>query len=394
MNSDLTPAAGPPQLTPLALLAAHLTDHRESILQSWDEAVAADADLAGADDPARAEFRAHLRLVLDEFAASLRREDVSGAAPADDPGGRGEHHWRQGHDLRAVILRWGHLHRCVLDALEAAPHGGSSALAGGVMAPARRALATLVHRHAADNVEQIALRQQKDSLQIRQDLERVVANSVQAGRQRATLWSAAAHGLRGQLSIITSATTLLDDPDLDAASRAETIQMLQRGTAALKHMLRDALENLQTEAVREELQVTSFDASALLDGLCAASQPLAREHRLSLRAEGPGGLRVEGDRGKILRIAQSLLLDALSRASGGGVAVSWQADDDAWWSFRVRDAGPGLPPAGDPARHDAARPEGEGFGPDIVRRLVAILGGRMETTSDVGIAVTVLLPRR
>lgn len=376
----------------MAALAAHLSDHREAILRSWSEAVARDADLTSSDDLSRTEFRDHIPQVLEEFGVCLRQEGASGEGSADrcrsdNSVEHGKHRWKQGYDVREVILEWGHLHRCLLDVLEAASRDHSLALDDEALAMARRTLASLVHKAIADSVERFALLQQKASLQVRQDLERVVSDSIEAGRQRTALWSASAHGLRGQLSIITSATMLLEDSGLDEPLRAETVEILRKGTSTLKAMLKETLENVQTDAIHEERQVTTFDAGALLGGLCAASQPLARERRLSLRSGGPEGMTVEGDRGKILRIAQNLLLDTLSHVSQGTVAVSWQADDAAWWSFRVHGAGPRLPIADD---------HPERLGLNIVRRLVEILGARMETASAPGggTGFTVILPRR
>jgi signal transduction histidine kinase len=73
--------------------------------------------------------------------------------------------------------------------------------------------------------------------------------------------------------------------------------------------------------------------------------PLADAKGLYLRAEGPDQLMVEGDRTKITRILQNLVLNAVKYTERGGITVTWQAEDASpgeSWSFCVQDTGPGL----------------------------------------------------
>ncbi len=173
--------------------------------------------------------------------------------------------------------------------------------------------------------------------------------------------------------------------------------MLQKGTRSFKEMLATVLENAQTDAMREERRLGSFNAGALLGGLCASSQPLARERSLFLRSSGPELLDVEGDRGKVQRVAQNLVLNALYYTTQGGVTVSWQEEGSDWWSFQVRDTGPGLPAKGSgPVNRGTTQPPGEGIGLSIVRRLCDLLGARLhvESAPGAGTAFTVTLPRR
>jgi signal transduction histidine kinase len=61
--------------------------------------------------------------------------------------------------------------------------------------------------------------------------------------------------------------------------------------------------------------------------------------------QGPQSLPVEGDRAKIQRISQNLLLNALKYTQRGGVTVIWGAEeshDTKNWMFCVQDTGPGL----------------------------------------------------
>jgi signal transduction histidine kinase len=152
-----------------------------------------------------------------------------------------------------------------------------------------------------------------------------------------------------------------------------------------------------------------------------------------LRAEGAPSLLVEGDPGKVRRIAQNLILNALKYTYEGGVTVSWGDSDESdpkRWMLRVQDTGPGfhvgpgaplaaaLEEATEESRQvDASSPEkatrpsasgrrpdprpvnqerGEGVGLTIVKRLCELLDATFAIASEPnqGTTVSVYFPRR
>jgi signal transduction histidine kinase len=381
-------------------LADHLAARQEQIPGAWDAALSADDKLIGSDDLFRAEFRNHIPEVLAKFLGALRAELPAGsvqpaahrAVPAtdDEP-----HRWQHRYDLWEVILEWAHLHHCLLEELEAA-RTALPALAPDVLASAQHSLASLVHLGIADCAEQFARLQQKEAIGERDELERTVERFLERDRRRATHWRESAHDLRGQLTIISSAASLMEVEDLEEPLRMAAFAMLHSGTGAFKRVLTVALEVATQDTDREECAWEAFDAGILLGGLCAATQPLARERGLSLRAHGPQPLAVEGDPGKVRRIAQNLLLNALSSTSQGGVTVTWKMDDADCWSLEVHDTGPGMP-SGDhaPQAMETSPPRAEGPGLPIVERLGQLLGARlyMETSPGAGTVCTVIFPR-
>ena len=145
---------------------------------------------------------------------------------------------------------------------------------------------------------------------------------------------------------------------------------------------------------------------------------------LYLNASGTTPLRVEGDRVKVRRIAQNLLLNALKYTKRGGITLTWAdtaANDDGRWFFTIDDSGPGFHvgpgapivnalssatseanashPSGDTAPLEDPRPvgqpQGEGIGLAIVKRLCDLLNAtvELETVIDQGTTVRILVPR-
>jgi len=152
--------------------------------------------------------------------------------------------------------------------------------------------------------------------------------------------------------------------------------------------------------------------------------------------DGPDTLPVEGDKAKVLRILQNLLLNALKYTQHGGVCVTWGTDrgrDTDRWTFSVQDTGPGIDennaaplaqelhdateiandateknpdrrrdiaPAATLRSASEALPQsqqaGEGVGLTIVKRLCELLDAGLELATEAGRGTTfrVILPRR
>ena len=157
----------------------------------------------------------------------------------------------------------------------------------------------------------------------------------------------AAHDLRGSVTVVKGATTLLQSgsPPLAEPVRVEVADMLSKSVGSLHDMLTDLLSLARLEAGHEQRELITFDAAMLLRDFCTASQTAATDRGLFLKMDGPRTLPVEGDKTKVLRILQNLLLNAIKYTPRGGVTVTWGLDkgrDTDRWTFSVQDTGPGI----------------------------------------------------
>jgi signal transduction histidine kinase len=195
---------------------------------------------------------------------------------------------------------------------------------------------------------------------------------------------------------------------------------------SLHHLLDDVTSLARLQAGREERRIAPLDVTPIMQQLCEDIRPLAQQHRLFLRCEGPPGLAADGDGVKIRRIAQNLMLNAVKYTRDGGIMVRWGdsvPDDPKRWELCITDTGPGLhtdsgrpmadalskanppPPEGTPST-DAGLVEtgrasvspaepGEGIGLSIVKRLCDMLDATIELKSEpnVGTSFRILFPR-
>jgi signal transduction histidine kinase len=427
-----------PTLCPgLQALAEHLARRRESIMRAWHQALEADPELSAFSNLARAQFNDHIPAVLDGFERRLcalgtpeeaqvcARENASAAE-------HGLHRWQQGYDQRQTMREWGHLQLCLLDEFEQFS-ARQPQLDPCVMATARRALAQLCGDGVIESAVRYQRLQQAEASARLRDLEQALSQIQLTERDRAEGWRQAAHDLRGSVGVISNASTLLNR-ELAEPVRAQFSQVLQRGVSSLHTLLSDLIDVARLEAGQERRRISDFDAAETLRGLCETMRNVAGERNLFLLTQGPDTLAVAGDRAKVLRIAQNLMLNALKATEHGGVRVLWEARDEHWL-LCVQDTGPGftrgaaaplehaiklateeshdvesravasgdapsgIEPAPTLASRSAHKPPqllaGEGIGLSIVKRLCELLDAslELETAPGEGTTFRVIFPR-
>jgi signal transduction histidine kinase len=420
-------------------LASYVASRRQDILTAWRQAVEADRTLPTAPTLPRVQLKDHIPRILDQFERLIRGSaGVDGAAMSkarDCAADHGIQRWQQGYRLHEVIREWGHLQMCLADELERYA-AGHPELDASVMPAARRRLLELCNEGIDESTSEYFRLQQAEAAGQVRDIEQALAHLSGLEHQRAELWRAAAHDLRGSLGVVTTTTTALAREDVPEAARWQLVQMLQKSVSALHGLLEDLMSLARLGAGHEERQVSPFDAARLLSELCANMQPLARERHVFLKAQGPVSLAVEGDAIKVQRIVQNLVLNALRYTESGGVTVTWgesRANDPERWMLCIHDTGPGLDTSSqapiakalEKATQEARQVEvdagksfaavkaagseqarsqsrsrrpggGEGIGLVIVKRLCDLLDGSLEFESEHGKGATfrVLLPRR
>jgi signal transduction histidine kinase len=342
--------------------------------------------------------------------------------------------WQQGYRLVEVMREWRHLHLCLVDELELDCVNYPD-VPQEVRAIARRALARLSTDGLCESSAQYAQLQQTEAAGRVQDLEQVIARLNELKRQQAESWREAAHDLRGNLGVLKNVAHVLNHEGVREEDRVRSVRMLKSGVDSMHAFLNDLMTLSRLEAGHESKSVERFDAAAPLKELCNNMRGLATERRLFLAMEGPDEMPVEGDRVKVLRIAQNLLGNALNYTETGGVKVVWAIDETPGtdrWSLCVQDTGPGFQdgpvtpmayalkeatdleasavdaqsvsedsqaePAPTMRSKSAGRPagHGEGIGLSIVKRLCELLDASLELQTEPGKGTTfrVMFPLR
>jgi signal transduction histidine kinase len=415
-----------------------LASRREAILLAWRRASEADPAQKTSRALTRGQFNDHIPEVLDAFEQKLRARPGGAAARSADRDKKTEevkhglHRWQQGYRLQELMSEWGHLQLCLFDELDAFARAHPD-FDRETFAEVNRQMIGLVNEAISESAAQYQRMQQAEAAGHVDGLKVALASVNEIERRRSALIHQAVHDIGSNVFGVRVAAKRLGETDLAGAKRVEFASLLKQGVEGVTAMLGELMELARLEAGQERREVSTFDATGLVTGLCEIDRPIASERGLFLTIEGPAELTVDGDPGKVRRLLQNLVMNALNYTRQGGVSVSWGEEKENWW-LMVGDTGPGLTdglaapmavglqeatasaresdektaasegdtsnvltPAGDdtaPAAPDHSR-HGEGIGLSIVKRLCELLDASLEMVSsaETGTTFRVVLPR-
>ncbi len=425
----------------LRALAEHFARRRDTLLEAWRLATDLDGEVTSAATSTHNQFVDHIPAVLDAFESRLCAQDLEEKAEAraeqkEWAAEHGTHRWQQGYRLTETMREWGHLHIALLAELERYA-AQNPELESDVLPIARRELVRLANDGVCASAARYTHLQQSEAASRLYDLESALEALQSVELERAESWRQAAHDLRGSAHVIVNASTVLNRENLPASKRLEISQTLSVAAMSLTALLSDLLDHARLEAGRELRTIDEFDAARAIKEFCETARTIAADRNLFLKCEGPATLVVQGDRVKMQRILQNLVLNALKATQSGGVRVTWETGESAdtnQWALCVQDTGPGFGAGelpirkelqdattavqeveSDPANrgeeslqaslpqtlaskspHNTRPAVGEGIGLSIVKRLCELLDASIELQSAHGQGTTfrVIFPLR
>jgi PAS domain S-box-containing protein len=214
------------------------------------------------------------------------------------------------------------------------------------------------------------------------------------------------HELRTPLNSIIGFSSILRQGLPGPLNDEQTKQIdLVRGSARhLLTLINDLLDLSRIESGYMELTVEDFDLVALLAEVEAglAPQVAQRGLRYATRCASPA-VRMWSDRQRVFQVILNLANNAVKFTPAGSVTVECGADAEEV-RVRITDTGIGIKEENMPLLFEAFRQvdgsarrvyEGTGLGLHLCRKLVDLLGGRIEVASvyGEGSCFTVVLPR-
>jgi two-component system OmpR family sensor kinase len=220
----------------------------------------------------------------------------------------------------------------------------------------------------------------------------------QVDRARKEFIATASHELRTPLTSLGGFVELLQDEELEPATRDEFLRELREQVERLQKLSADLLDLSRLDAGSLELRREPVDVAELVRSVAAEFRPVLKDRpeRVALELADDPVIAV-CDRERVAQIMRILLDNAL-RHTPEGTPVSVAAGRrDGIAAFSVVDRGPGLSP--EAAGHvferfftaDAAR--GSGLGLAIAKELAELMDGRIAVRSRPGQTIfTVELP--
>ena len=263
-----------------------------------------------------------------------------------------------------------------------------------------------VQRHAGIQARAAMAESERDGLQrdlqrhdrLEQDLLRAKQAAESAAMAKGEFLATMSHEIRTPLNGIVPMLEMLSRAPLAPDQR----EMLTTATASSHQLLRivdDILDYSKLEANKLDLEITGFNLRELLDGVLQLMYRPAENKglRLGLQLDPAVRLPVRGDPVRLRQVLTNLVGNAIKFTERGSITLVVRRLGETaaqhLLRFEVRDTGIGIE---EDARHrlfhsfsqaDASTTRlygGTGLGLAICRRIVDLMGGRIDVVSEVG----------
>ena len=254
----------------------------------------------------------------------------------------------------------------------------------------RRDLERLVEERTAE------LRRANDALSARTE------ELAEAAEAKSRFLANVSHEIRTPMNGIVGMARLLQETPLTRDQR-EYADIIVSSARALLRIIDDLLDSSKFESGGFELDAVDFEPRRVVDDVVKLLRPEAEAKRLALSATVDPAVpeQARGDPGRLRQALVNLVGNAVKFTETGAVTVLAEPVEEAadGWRlrFEVRDTGIGIDPAAQErlfkpfAQADSSttrRFGGTGLGLAISRRLVELMGGRIEVASAPGAGST------
>jgi signal transduction histidine kinase len=234
-----------------------------------------------------------------------------------------------------------------------------------------------------------------DLKQVESELRAAKELAETASRAKSDFLASMSHELRTPLNAIIGITEMLkEDAEVDGDKHLdEPLGRVLRAGKLLLQLINEVLDLAKIEAGKLELQPENIDLGPLLDDVVDTAKPLAEKHANQLRLDVQMDLgRAVLDPMRLRQVLLNLLSNACKFTENGEVTLFARREGQQV-ELRVRDTGMGIDADQLPRLfqefHQAGAAKhrkygGTGLGLAISRRLVTLMGGEIEATSEKG----------
>jgi signal transduction histidine kinase len=206
------------------------------------------------------------------------------------------------------------------------------------------------------------------------------------------------HELRTPLNGILGFAQILERDDQFPEEYRDAVHGILESGNDLLRFIKDLLVHAKIDSQHIRLEPEPVAIRDVVSHVVSTVRPSAEAKRLEFRADIHEDLPViiHVDDKRLRQILYNLLSNAVAYTDSGSIHLRAFPESSERVVFSVEDTGPGIPedeidaifsPLRQLERHPQSR-GGTGLGLSIVKRLVAMMGGRIEVQSTVGVGST------
>ncbi|MER7439962.1 sensor histidine kinase [Micromonospora avicenniae] len=234
------------------------------------------------------------------------------------------------------------------------------------------------------------------------ELDEKSAQLRAASESKSRFLANVSHELRAPVTAIIGLGRLLADSASDplTGEQSQQVELIRSSATDLLTLVNELLDLAKAESGRIELNVAEVDLRPVFGQLRGTLRAVATRPEVKLVVEEPPAATLRTDEVLLGQVLRNLLHNGLKFTERGEVRLRALRRDDHW-ALTVTDTGPGIAPE----LHErifeefyqapgTTRVGGTGLGLPYARRLVTLLGGTLELTSEPGrgSTFTVTLP--
>jgi two-component system OmpR family sensor kinase len=251
---------------------------------------------------------------------------------------------------------------------------------------------------AGGNVEPLPIEADDELGRLTQAFNEMQEQLSRVDNARREFIANASHELRTPIFSLGGFVELLQDEQLDTATREEFLQTMSEQIERLQKLAVDLLDLSRLDAGSLDVECEAVDLGELAGAVAAEFKPALSGHRTALRLRIPAGpVEAVCDRERTIQIMRILLDNALRHTPQGTPVTVIAARQNGAAELTVRDKGPGVAPAAASQVFERFYTEnsasGSGLGLAIARELAERMQGRITLKSRPGVtAFTLALP--
>jgi signal transduction histidine kinase len=220
--------------------------------------------------------------------------------------------------------------------------------------------------------------------------ERMRLRLAQLDRARREFIANASHELRTPLFSLGGFLELLDDEELEPATRDEFLATMRDQVKRLTKLAAELLDLSRLDAGHIEIEREPVSLAGTARLVANEFGAVAGQSQHALAVEVDEDAVALGDEQRVVQIIRNLVENALVHTPPGTQVLLRAERTRAGVSLSVEDDGPGIPP--EQLGHvferfyrgDGSRTSGSGLGLAIALELARVMGGTLELEGDVG----------